>query len=175
MVHCCPQTLTPLPSAALLANKPPSGAYFKFWLISPSPPLPFFCTPVPTFSCMVELLGLVSTSKAWLFHLWRPDQSQTGITGSCWFLLVLSWWQHWTFSWFQKEVRTFCLLPSFNGWSLSPQSCSFICSFSKELEPHILTISSWRTVLYKWTIPKSQGIFLEVLESCFSCSFFLIM
>ncbi|MBN3304033.1 NETO1 protein, partial [Amia calva] len=35
--------------------------------ISPEHLLPFFFSPVPVFSCIVESLGLVSTSEVWLF------------------------------------------------------------------------------------------------------------
>ena len=49
------------------ANKLPSvtAKYFRFLLISPEHLLPFFCTLVPMFLCIVESLGLVSTSEVW--------------------------------------------------------------------------------------------------------------
>ena len=69
MLHCCLQTLIIVPLSSPSVNKLPSSTakYFNFWLISPEHLLPFFCTPVPMFSCIVESLVLVSMSEVWLF------------------------------------------------------------------------------------------------------------
>lgn len=49
-------------------NRLPSSTakYFKFWIISPEQLLPFFCTPVGVFLCIVESIGLDSMWEAWL-------------------------------------------------------------------------------------------------------------
>lgn len=82
--------------------------YFKYWLISLEPLLPFFCSPVSMVSCIVESLGLVSMSEVWFFlpattH-WRPYHARPLLTvrrwvvpGSHCFLPVLSWWHCRTF------------------------------------------------------------------------------
>lgn len=44
-----------------------TAKYFKFWIISPEHLLPFFCTPVRVFLCIVESIGLDSMWEVWLF------------------------------------------------------------------------------------------------------------
>ena len=82
-----PQWFTVACSPLLLRtimNKLPSttAKYLKFWLILPEHLLPFFCTPVPVFSCIFKLLGLVSVSEVWLFGCSYSMNTTSGQTSA---------------------------------------------------------------------------------------------
>ena len=102
MLHCCLQTPIIVLLSSPSVNKLPSATarYFTFWLIHPEHVLPFFCAPVPMFSCISKLLGLASMSEVWLFgcnYSMKTTPGQTspdsrwvclGPTGFCQFWAV---------------------------------------------------------------------------------------
>ena len=95
MLHCYLQTLIIVPLSSPLANKLPSATakYFTFLPISPEHLLPFFCTPVPMFLCIVESLGLLFMWEVWLLAVTLPRRPLLTrllwiVDGCTWVLLV---------------------------------------------------------------------------------------